>query len=117
MWHHVAMSTRFDRRRGSRHDELPLTSMPDWALEMMMGLYGRETIKRALREETERTVAPVPWDRERVEEPVDRSRSHDIPEVERHGRDDVPAAFNQVDAELEAINSLIRFLGRKLRRR
>lgn len=28
-----------------------------------------------------------------------------------------PAAFNQVDAELEAINSVIRFLGRKLRRR
>ncbi|KAF0969065.1 hypothetical protein BPODLACK_02298 [Gordonia sp. YY1] len=33
------------------------------------------------------------------------------------GRDDIPPVFNQVDAELEALNSLIRFIGRKLRRR
>ncbi|MEO9330332.1 hypothetical protein [Gordonia aurantiaca] len=110
------MSTRFDGRRGSRHDDLPLSSMPGWALEMMMGLYGPETIRHALAEEAERGVAPVPWDRGRVGEP-ERRRPGGMPEAEKCGRDDVPVAFNQFDAELEAMNSLVRFLGRKLRRR
>ncbi|MDH3007816.1 MULTISPECIES: hypothetical protein [Gordonia] len=109
------MSTRFDGRRGSRHDDLPLAGLPGWGLEMMMGLYGPETIQRALTEETEQGITPVPWDRGRADESP--SGPIDAPDIEMCGRDDVPPVFNQVDAELEAVNSLIRFLGRKLRRR
>ena len=39
------------------------------------------------------------------------------PDAGPAGRDDTPVVFNQVDAELEAINSLVRYLGRKFRRR
>ncbi|MCK8615815.1 hypothetical protein [Gordonia sp. C13] len=109
------MSTRFDGRRGSRHDDLPLAGLPGWGLEMMMGLYGPETIKRALEEEAEQGVTPVSWDHGRAD--GSSSGPVDPPDVEMCGRDDVPPVFNQVDAELEAVNSLIRFLGRKLRRR
>ncbi|WP_232717572.1 hypothetical protein [Gordonia metallireducens] len=109
------MSTRFDGRRGSRHDDLPLAGLPGWGLEMMMGLYGPETIKHALTEEAEQGIPSVPWDRDRTDESSDRRL--DAPDVEMCGRDDIPQVFNQVDAELEAVNSLIRFLGRKLRRR
>lgn len=115
LWHDCAMSTRFDGRRRSRHDDLPLAGLPGWGLEMIMGLYGPETIRRALTEEAEQGIAPVPWDGQRADEsPI---RPFDAPEVEMCGRDDIPPVFNQVDAELEALNSLIRFIGRKLRRR
>ncbi|WP_439029546.1 hypothetical protein [Gordonia terrae] len=92
------MTTRFDGRR-SRHDDLPLAALPAWGLEMMMGLYGPETIRQACADEAELgVVAPPPQ----------------APEPCR--RDATPETFNQVDAELEAINSLLRYLGRKLRR-
>ncbi|WP_239582126.1 hypothetical protein RVF83_23270 [Gordonia rubripertincta] len=109
------MSTRFDGRRGSRHDDLPLAGLPGWGLEMMMGLYGPETIKRVLTEEAERGITRESWERGRADESL--SGPVGAPDVEMCGRGDVPPAFNQVDAELEAVNSLIRFLGRKLRRR
>ncbi|MDS1114355.1 hypothetical protein RD149_11320 [Gordonia westfalica] len=109
------MSTRFDGRHGSRHDDPPLAGLPGWGLEMMMGLYGPETIRRALEEEAERGVEPVSWYRERADESPHRPL--DASDVEMCGRDDIPQVFNQVDAELEAVNSLIRFIGRKLRRR
>ncbi|WP_244970732.1 hypothetical protein [Gordonia jinghuaiqii] len=89
------MTTRFDGHRGSRHDDLPLSALPAWGLEMMMGLYGPETIRRACAEEADLGVTAT---------------GDEL-------ADDIVPGFNQVDVELEAINSLIRFLGRKLRRR
>ena len=53
LWQHGAMTTRFDGRRRSRHDDQSLSGLPAWGLEMMMGLYGPETIRRACAEETE----------------------------------------------------------------
>ncbi|MCG7633826.1 hypothetical protein MHN80_16040 [Gordonia McavH-238-E] len=114
------MTTRFDGRRRSRHDDLPLAGLPAWGLEMMMGLYGPETIRRVCVEEAELgVVAPPDGPSSRVTAPTlspadtDRARSG----AGSDGRGDEPVVFNQVDAELEAINSLIRYLGRKLRRR
>lgn len=84
-----------------------------------MGLYGPETIRRVCAEEAELgVVAPPDEPPSRVTAPTlspadtDRSRSG----AGSDGRGE-PVVFNQVDAELEAINSLIRYLGRKLRRR
>ncbi|WP_193363201.1 hypothetical protein [Gordonia sp. KTR9] len=115
------MTTRFDGRRRSRHDDLPLTGLPAWGLEMMMGLYGPETIRRVCAEEAELGVVPPPV------EPSPRCAEHALSSADgdrppRSGGGtgeggDCPAVFNHVDAELEAINSLVRFLGRKLRRR
>jgi hypothetical protein len=109
------MTTRFDGRRRSRHDDLSLSGLPAWGLEMMMGLYGPETIRRACAEETElgitsrvERVAPAAGCAPSSAEPPPRADT---------GRDDTPVVFNQVDAELEAINSLVRYLGRKFRRR
>ncbi len=118
LWQHGAMTTRFDGRRRSRHDDQSLSGLPAWGLEMMMGLYGPETIRRACAEETElgitaRTerVAPAAGCAPSSAEPPPRSDAGPA------GRDDTPVVFNQVDAELEAINSLVRYLGRKFRRR
>ncbi|WP_208617905.1 hypothetical protein [Gordonia lacunae] len=113
------MTTRFDGRRRSRHDDLPLAGLPAWGLEMMMGLYGPETIRRVCAEEAELGVVAPPM------KPPSQVVEHALSSVDAarpragagsDGRGDAPAVFNQVDAELEAINSLIRYLGRKLRR-
>ncbi|NED59961.1 hypothetical protein G3I15_03360, partial [Streptomyces sp. SID10244] len=46
------MNTPFTgaRQRG-RHDELPLSEFPAWGLEIMMGLYGPETVQSAAQQE------------------------------------------------------------------
>ncbi|MFE0750508.1 hypothetical protein [Gordonia sp. NPDC058843] len=111
------MTTRFDGRRRSRHDDLPLAGLPAWGLEMMMGLYGPETIRRACAEESELGVEASPGALVAGHAPPAAVPITARPGAGPDGREDTPAVFNQVDAELEAINSLVRYLGRKLRRR
>ncbi|GAA1480826.1 hypothetical protein GCM10009624_12660 [Gordonia sinesedis] len=67
--------------RGARHrgrgDELPLSEFPAWGLEIMMGLYGPETIKQA--------CADVPAD-------PDGQRPPEPPEAAVRGDSGRPAA-------------------------
>lgn len=95
------MSTRFDGSRRSI-DDPPLSTYPGWALEMMMGLYGPETIKKACEDEVTRGVEirPDTYAADRQEDRREGSEVVDYP------------PFTQFDAELEAMNALLRYLGR-----
>lgn len=100
------MSTLFgDGRIGARRD-IPLCEYPAWALEIMMGLYGPDTIRAAHRECAEQqahTVEPT----EHEPEPVFGGPvpSMATPQLSPYG------------VQLEAVNELTRFIERKLRRR
>lgn len=56
------MSTAFGGRPTHRHDRtrdenLPLSELPEWGLDIMAGLYGTETIRVARSEQRRRTSA------------------------------------------------------------
>ncbi|MFT4043812.1 MAG: hypothetical protein QM673_11690 [Gordonia sp. (in: high G+C Gram-positive bacteria)] len=127
------MGTQFDgdRQRG-RNRELSLAEYPVWGLDIMRGLYGPETIDRALAQSSERrhrsggskrltstqrprTGASGSADRDG---PASNTATLDKPSLEKPGRPPVnPELLSPMVAEIEAINAFLDFLRRRFGRR
>lgn len=93
-------------RHQTRADELPLSAYPAWGLEIMMGLYGPDNIRRACAEDGH--VVNVP---DRIPDSFADIRpacqpTHPQPEV-----------LSPLQAEIEAAALLADVLGRLFRRR
>ncbi|GAA3695303.1 hypothetical protein [Gordonia hankookensis] len=104
------MNTPFTgaRQRG-RHDELPLSEFPAWGLEIMMGLYGPETVQSAAQQEPAGAAPPSPpplHDR-RVAPEATGEASPTSPTV---------APMSPLVLQLEAVNELVRYVERRIKR-
>ncbi|MGC5256481.1 hypothetical protein ACPXCG_09010 [Gordonia sp. DT218] len=104
------MNTPFTgaRQRG-RHDELPLAEFPAWGLEIMMGLYGPDTVQNAAQQEQvgADTSGPPP------------SRDHHVaPEVVAEASPTSPTVqpLSPLVLQLEAVNELVRYVERRIKR-
>ncbi|WAC56234.1 hypothetical protein [Gordonia sp. SL306] len=102
------MNTPFTgaRQRG-RHDELPLSEFPAWGLEIMMGLYGPETVQSAAQQEPAGAALPEP------------PPSHDqrvAPEETGEAGPTSPAPLSPLVLQLEAVNELVRYVERRIKR-
>ena len=106
MWHMTAL---FGGRQRRRDHEPTLSELPAWGLEIMMGLYGPETIQRECAQEdapeVRASVGRAPGDRPQV-------RAVD----ERSDAATPPPPMSPIVVELEAMNELVKYLERKLKR-
>lgn len=117
----VVMGTPFegDRQRRRSH-EPPLSEFPGWGLDIMMGLYGPETIRAVCDRERPRgrpssRAAAIDLELVPIEAPTRSARTC----VERTCADDLPAhiaPLTPLTAQLAAADELVRFLERKFRR-
>ncbi|MDY6808412.1 MAG: hypothetical protein SW127_05270 [Actinomycetota bacterium] len=108
------MTALFGGRQRRRDHEPTLSELPAWGLEIMMGLYGPETIQR---ERAQEEVSGI-----RVSDPDQRPGS-DVndahPEPARDERVDPGAAAvapSPLVVELEAMNELVKYFERKFKR-
>ncbi|AZG48652.1 hypothetical protein [Gordonia insulae] len=120
------MNTPFGgaRQRG-RNREPQLSEFPAWGLEIMMGLYGPDTIEKACDQQKARALAPGepeghptdrPW--EDCLDAYDWAAPRPVVD-DRDVRGAPPAPPQPVSpivVELEAINELVRYLERKFKR-
>ncbi|MEE3852847.1 hypothetical protein VZC37_21085 [Gordonia sp. LSe1-13] len=130
------MSAPFGGRQRRRGHEPTLSELPAWGLEIMMGLYGPDTIERACAEEATRT--PAVGSDLADENPVRNAAARNTAARNTPvacGADPAPIdpAFrggppgpsrdpqivpppSPLVIELEAINELVKYLERKLKR-
>ncbi|GAC66514.1 hypothetical protein [Gordonia soli] len=111
------MSTPVGDRRRGRNREAALHEFPAWGLEIMMGLYGPETIRDACADGARNAAESAPTDALPGAGPLTPTGGA-APAHQPAGCG--PRAADPVSPmmiELEAINELARYLERKLRRR
>ncbi|MDL9935756.1 hypothetical protein QSJ18_03265 [Gordonia sp. ABSL1-1] len=116
-------------------DDLLLAELPAWGLEMMMGLYGPDTIKQAC--DAERADGAIDPDaelaallrtesrRRTVVAPAGRAESASAMRMVVPATDPAPAdrpvvgyydGYTPVNIELEAMNALVRYITGKFRK-
>ncbi|MFI8774481.1 hypothetical protein ACIGKQ_20290 [Gordonia sp. NPDC062954] len=125
------MTALFGGRQRRRDHEPALAELPAWGLEIMMALYGPETIQRecAREEVSHERVRPqrARRDQSRVSMPerrepaidgqcVDDAARCDTARSDSARRDDALPPPSPLIVELEAMNELVKYLERKLKR-
>ncbi|MFW0787231.1 hypothetical protein AAFP35_22265 [Gordonia sp. CPCC 206044] len=108
------MNTPFGghRQRG-RNRELPLSEFPAWGLEVMMGLYGPETVQKACADERVGALSGSPAVGALA------PPAHSSPPADRiddtRTTDSDATQVAPIGLQLEAVNELVRYIERRLR--
>ncbi|MYR04883.1 hypothetical protein GTV32_00375 [Gordonia sp. SID5947] len=101
------MNTPFTGARHRGRHELPLSEFPAWGLEIMMGLYGPETVQHAAQQDPPSPgVSPRPAD----------DLAELAPEETAPTSPCVQQPLSPLVLQLEAVNELVRYVERRIKR-